>query len=89
VGPKGELLAAGRSNNGVLTSPTVWAFSSRGSAVGGFGSHGVAKLTLPHGELGEATAVAVTGSRTAVIAGDENAFGQRPSGLAARLVIAR
>lgn len=82
LGPRGELILAGRSQTGVVSTLTLWAFSASGHPVNSFGKRGV--LLLPRLGGGQAAGVAIARG-TAVVAGDTNQFGSHFAGLLARI----
>jgi hypothetical protein len=71
LAPGGGVLATGEIATGAETSLAVWAFTSGGRPIAGFGSHGVALLRAASGEVTEGAAIAVAPGGKLVVAGDE------------------
>ena len=71
LAPGGGVFATGEIATGAETSLAVWAFTSGGRPIAGFGSHGVALLRAASGEITEGAAIAVAPGGKLVVAGDE------------------
>lgn len=71
LAPGGGVFATGEIAAGAETSLAVWAFTSGGRPIGGFGSHGVALLRAGSGQVSEGAAIAVASGGKPVVAGDE------------------
>jgi len=80
-GAGGELFAGGTSSNGLASTATLWALTSRGKLEGGFGSRGGAHVVS--GSDTEAAAVTSGANGSVILAGDSSRIGGAYAGLLA------
>lgn len=85
VASNGGIFATGALASGGTTQLAVWGFSSRGGINNGFGSHGLATLSLKSANSTQGAGIAASG-RNVVVAGDSLSLGSPYRGLLARFV---
>ncbi len=87
VAVNGDIVAAGYTQTGLQTTASLWALSSGGSSVAGFGTGGVVQLTNAAGQKSEAASLSQAPDGSLLLAGDTSPLLTTAySGLAARFV---